>query len=195
MPGRRRFYKGKSLEAMQATLGDATVKSEDYKALSAGNKTKLAAFMAEHSNADAGSNKWQRRCRDLSLQIAEGVSLSLPDDRKKSKGKGGKGKDNGKGKGGKGKQTADKFGGIKNSPPNRCWGYNFGSCSTPAFGLVCPSDPTKLHTCSKCGGAGHSAKECKGQAQKTKPQQQQWNNPQSAKRNRGAARKGNNGTG
>ena len=73
--------KGKSLEAMQATLGDKTVKSSSYKALSAGNKTKLAAFMAEHSNADAGSNKWQRRCHALSLQIAEGVSLSLPDDK------------------------------------------------------------------------------------------------------------------
>ena len=79
--------KVKSLEAMQSTLGEATVKSDDYTALSAGNKTKLNAFMAENSNAAVGSNKLQRRCHALSLQIAEGVSRSLPDDRKKGKGK------------------------------------------------------------------------------------------------------------
>ena len=45
--------KGKSLEAMQATLesGDVKVKSENYKSLSSGNKLKLNAFMAENSNA------------------------------------------------------------------------------------------------------------------------------------------------
>ena len=45
--------KGKSLEAMQATLesGDVKVKSENYKSLSSGNTTKLNAFMAANSNA------------------------------------------------------------------------------------------------------------------------------------------------
>ena len=59
--------KGKSLEAMQVTLeaGAVKVKSDDYKPLSTGNKTKLNAFMAENSNDAVGSNKWQRRCHAL----------------------------------------------------------------------------------------------------------------------------------
>ena len=51
--------KGKSLEAMQVTLEAVAVKvkSDDYKSLSTGNKTKINAFMAENSNAATGSYK------------------------------------------------------------------------------------------------------------------------------------------
>ena len=99
------------------------------------------------------------------------------------------------GKGAKGKQTADKFGGIKNHAANRCTWFNSGSCSKPAFGCVCPSDPTKLHTCSKCGQDSHAAKDCRSGQKTNQQRQQQWSGQHKAKKTRGAARNGSNGTG
>ena len=57
---------------------------------------------------------------------------------------------------------------IRNKLQNRCTAYNNGKCSGTDGG-VCPHDPTKLHTCSKCAGA-HAAKTCWGHAKKDEEQ-------------------------
>ena len=146
-----------------------------------GSDSLVASSPAHHFATQAGEN-----VALYSAQASTQPPQRPPPATKPPKG----GKDNGgKGNGAKGKPSkGDKYGGVKNQVANGCTWFNFGSCNKPAFGCVCPSNPAKLHTCSKCGSDTHAATDCKS-GQKTKQQQQQqqqWGGqPQSKKHRRG----------
>ena len=84
--------------------------------------------------------------------------LAIKDGKPKGKADGGKAEPTGKGKS-KGGKAEDKFKGLRNVKGNRCTAYNQGNCRAAKFGLVCPNDKTKLHTCSTCAGE-HPASAC-----------------------------------
>ena len=78
--------------------------------------------------------------------------LAIKDGKTKGKADGGKAEATGKGGKPKGGKAEDKFKGLRNVKGNRCTAYNQGNCRAAKFGLVCPNDKTKLHTCFACAG-------------------------------------------